>query len=102
MINAKRRLMSLTDLKQEGDAIARRYGLGECCYEESAAGGMPDLDAIKWRSLCSQIAAVERRDREALVAESVPSRFQFFYGKKQGRQQQPLENSDDTLTDLAA
>jgi hypothetical protein len=87
MITVKRRLLSEAEVTAALAALARRYHLPNECYGESDADQMSDFDAQKWLSLCDLLKAARRRS---------------IYGMKAPFPSEELENSSDTLIELAA
>jgi len=103
MIITKRRVVSEGDVVAMLDELAHRYQIAWCCYDESMAERMSEFDALKWLSLCSQRVALKRRQSEAASSGfDVPSQFRSIYEKKHGSQSMELENTCDTLSELAA
>ncbi len=97
---SKRRLVSEEEVEARLDAIARRNDITKHCYEESASDSMPEFDALKWTSLCSQRRALRQREREALPSVSVS--FLRIYKSTSTALTTPLTNTLGGLGKLAA
>jgi hypothetical protein len=103
MIITKRRAVSVEDVTARLDALARTYHIQGNCYDESASETMPEFDALKWISLCSQRIALRQREYEAVPRSwEVPPRFLTIYETKPCSTSMSLENTSDSLSELAA
>ena len=103
MIITKRRVVSIEEVTAALDALARTYHIEGHCYDESASESMSEFDALKWTSLCSQRVALRQREFEAASGDwEVPSRFLIIYETKPCSTSMPLENTLDSLSELAA
>lgn len=102
MITVKRSLLSEDEVKAGLAALARHYHIPKGCYEESAADQMSDFDAQKWLSLCDQLNAARQRSFSSAVDCAIPVSLRSIYGMKSPFYSRELENSEDSLIDLAA
>jgi hypothetical protein len=104
MIVTRRRVISVEDATAKLDALARRYGIVNPCYEESEADSMSEFDALKWTSLCSQRIALQQRKHEDATCNwpAVPSIFQGIYETKHRTNSKLLENNNEVQNKLAA
>ncbi len=103
MIVTRRRVNSVEEATAKLEALARRYGITNPCYNESESGLMSEFDALKWTSLCSQRTALLQREDENISREwSVPSVFRGIYGSKHGSTSRKLVNTYDGQLSLAA
>ena len=48
----KRRVNTVSEVTAKMDALAREASVTNHCYAESAAAGMTEFDALRWRTLC--------------------------------------------------
>ncbi len=103
IVSTTRRVISVQQVEEALDALAREYNLRGHCYDELAGQVMSEFDALKWVTLCSQRIALRQREIEAMSSDawcvSVPSRFLGIYEEKHPAE---LENVEDTLRELAA
>jgi hypothetical protein len=103
VIITKRRVISAEEATAKLDALARRHGITNPFYDESEADSMPEFDALKWTSLCSQRVALQQRENETASSGSViPSRLLGIYRTKHGITAMSLEDTIDGLNKLAA
>jgi len=102
MITVTRRLLSEKDATAKLVALARRYGIPNGFYDESAADRMSDFDAQKWVSLCDMLRAARLRRHDAPVGCDIPRALRSIYGTKAPLHSEELENTPDTLIALAA
>ena len=102
MITVKRRLLSEAEVTAALAALARRYHLPNECYGESDADQMSDFDAQKWLSLFDLLKAARRRTPRAVTDCAIPYSLRSIYGMKAPFPSEELENSSDTLIELAA
>jgi hypothetical protein len=99
----KRRAVTVKDVTARLDALARTYHIDEHCYNESAAATVPEFDALKWISLCSQRVALLQRECEAAPRNwEVPLRFLTIYETKPCSDSISLKNTYNGLSELAA
>ena len=62
-----RRVVSVEDVTDKLDILARRCGIVNPRYEESEAESMSEFDALEWTSLCFQRSALKQRfEKEVL------------------------------------
>lgn len=98
-----RSMTSMEQVTTALDELAREYDLDAGCYDEMAARRMSEFDAMKWSVLCSQYRVFQQRQIETRATEwEVPARFLGIYGAKYCSEPIRLENSDESLTELAA
>jgi hypothetical protein len=88
------------------DGLASTYGIQGHYYDESAASVMNEFDALKWVTLCSQRAALKQREDETVLKKwkflEVPPRFLGIYETTYLCEPVSLENTDESLSELAA
>jgi hypothetical protein len=67
---------------------------------------MTEFDALKWVTLCSQRIVLRQREHEAMCKKwefpEVPPRFLGIYDTTYLCEQVSLENTDESLSELAA
>jgi hypothetical protein len=101
-----RNLGSVDDLTAELDVLAQAYGIQGYFYDESAAEVMSEFDSLRWITLCAQRAALRQREFETIGRDcgfpEVPSRFLGIYETKQSAEPVPLENTEESLSEIAA
>jgi hypothetical protein len=101
-----RRLVSMEQVTAAMDELANAYGIQGHCYDESAGRGMSEFDALKWVTLCSQRVALRQREYEAMSSTwgipEIPQQFLGIYETNYHSEPVPLENTDESLSELAA
>lgn len=102
MITVTRRILSEADVTAKLAELARRYDIPNYCYEEIAADEMSDFDAQKWVSLCEQLKSARSKRNAAPRDCDIPPSLRSIYGMKAPFHSEELENTADTLTELAA
>lgn len=97
---------SVDQLTTELDGLAETYGLRDHFYEASAARAMPEFDALRWVTLCTQRSALRHRDHEAMCRDwdfpPVPSRFLEIYELRGTSKPLALEDAEESMKELAA
>lgn len=101
-VTIKRSLLSETEVIAALASLADRYHIPNECYEETYADQMSDFDAQKWLSLCDQLKAAKQRTSRPVTDCAIPYSLRSIYGMKAPFRSEELENSPDTLIDLAA
>lgn len=102
MITVTRRLISEEDATAKLLVLARRYDIPNGRYDESVADRMSDFDAQKWLALCDLLKATRQRRPDPSSVCGIPHSVRSFYGMKAPFPSEELENSPDTLVELAA
>lgn len=104
MAMVKRRVVSVEQVTDMLDKLAEQYQLTNHCYDESAAESITsDFDALTWRSLCAQRAAIHQREMEAAQSRfQIPSPLRGLYESKPDDSPKHLKNSEGRLNKLAA
>jgi len=99
----KRRVVSVAEVTAELEALARRYHIPAYCFDEAASEAMSEFDALAWGTLCAQRVALRQRESENVSSGwEVPSRLLFVYEANHCSVLTSLENTSDTLSELAA
>jgi hypothetical protein len=98
-----RRIETAEQATHELDLLARENNLVKHLYDESAAFALSEFDAMKWETLCAQRAMLLARESELRAkAFEVPSRFRCIYEAKHSSMLVGLENSEESLSEIAA
>lgn len=101
-----RRVVSVEQATEALDELARDNGIQAHYYDESAARGMSEFDALKWVTLCSQRLALKQREDEDVCKKweflAVPPRFLGIYEATYLCGPKSLKNTDESLSELAA
>jgi hypothetical protein len=105
IVTTTRRIESTEQANEALDELARVYHVhveGNC-YDESAARSMSEFDALKWTTLCAQRNALQKREYEDGPSDwKVPARFLGIYETRHCSEPVRLENTDESMSELAA
>lgn len=93
----KRRVNTVSEVTAKMDALAREASVTDHCYAESAAAGMTEFDALRWRTLCAQRRALQAREGTAVTGW-----VREMYGSTPQDSPSLLENTVGGLNKLAA